>query len=110
MIFWSVMPDCWHSATIIQTEGVIMKYLKAKIRELLSKVQNTRKTTGFDVNDTVKLYVEGDDEVSAMVHKFEDYIKTEVLATDVIYSVDGVESAVEDINGHSTRIAVVKNI
>ncbi len=31
MIFWSVMPDCWHSATIIQTEGVIMKYLKAKI-------------------------------------------------------------------------------
>ena len=79
------------------------------LRELLSKVQNTRKTTGFDVNDTVKLYVEGDGEVTAMVHKFESYIKTEALATDVIYSVDGVEYSVEDINGHSTKIAVIRN-
>ncbi len=79
------------------------------LRELLSKVQNTRKTTGFDVNDMITLYVEGDDEVMAMVKKYDDYIKTEVLATDIIYSVDGVDYSTEDINGHSTKIAVIKN-
>lgn len=79
------------------------------LRELLSKVQNTRKTTGFDVNDTIKLYVDGDAEVSAMLNKFEAYIKTETLATELIYSVDGVEYSTEDINGHGTKIAVIKN-
>ncbi len=79
------------------------------LRELLSKVQNTRKTTGFDVNDTIKLYVEGDDEVLAMVKKYDEYIKTEVLATDISYSVESVEFAVEDINGHNTKLAVIKN-
>ena len=79
------------------------------LRELLSKVQNTRKTTGFDVNDTITLYVEGDDEVMAMVKKYEEYIKTEVLATSIVCAVDGVNSVVEDINGHDTRVAVIKN-
>ncbi len=79
------------------------------LRELLSKVQNTRKTTGFDVNDTITLYVEGDDEVMAMVKKYDEYIKTEVLATSIVCAVDGVNSVVEDINGHDTRVAVIKN-
>lgn len=80
------------------------------LRELLSKVQNTRKTTGFDVNDTIKLYVDGDNEVTAMVNKFNDYIEVEVLATEIINSVEGIQFTTEDINGHPTKVAVVKNI
>ncbi len=79
------------------------------LRELLSKVQNTRKTTGFDVNDTITLYVEGDSEVMAMVNSFEEFIKTEVLATEIVKNVNGVEFFEEDINGHNTKIAVIKN-
>ena len=77
------------------------------LRELLSKVQNLRKTSGFDVADNIKLYISGDDVITDVVNKYNEYIKTEVLAQEIILS-DEVVTAVEDLNSHETKIGVVK--
>ncbi|MBE5816296.1 MAG: isoleucine--tRNA ligase [Clostridiales bacterium] len=77
------------------------------LRELLSKVQNLRKTSGFDVADNIRLYVSGDEVITGVVNKYSEYIKTEVLAQEIILS-DEVVTAVEDLNSHETKIGVVK--
>ncbi len=74
-------------------------------REFVSKVQNMRKDTGFEVSDriNIKFAVEGD--YAGVPTKFSDYICGEVLALELtpVSSVDG-ESV--DINGHECTIAI----
>lgn len=79
------------------------------LRELLSKVQNLRKTSGFAVEDTIQLYVEADEELQAVIDKYHDFILSEVLATELIPSAEGVDASVEDINGHKTKLFVKRN-
>lgn len=79
------------------------------LRELLSKVQNLRKTSGFAVEDTIQLYVEADEELQAVIDKYHDFILSEVLATELIPSVEGMDASVEDINGHKTKLFVKRN-
>lgn len=45
------------------------------LREILSKVQNLRKESGFEVADKIKLYVSCNDMLEGIVRKFEDTIK-----------------------------------
>ena len=47
------------------------------VREILSKVQNMRKDSGFEVADKIKLYVSGNEALEAVIKKFEDTIKKE---------------------------------
>ena len=51
-------------------------------RELVSKVQNLRKTKDFDVADRIKLYYYGD--IKNVITAFEDYIKKETLTEEII--------------------------
>ena len=51
-------------------------------RELVSKVQNLRKTKDFDVADRIKLYYYGD--IKNVITSFEDYIKKETLTEEII--------------------------
>ncbi len=52
-------------------------------RELVNRIQNIRKDTGFDVTDKVKVQVEANDEVSAAINDFKDYIASQTLATNI---------------------------
>lgn len=56
------------------------------LREVLSKVQNMRKESGFEVADKIEIYVSGNEKLENVIRKFEDTIKKETLATDIIYS------------------------
>ena len=51
-------------------------------RELVSKVQNLRKTKDFDVADRIKLYYYGN--IKNVIISFEDYIKKETLTEEII--------------------------
>ena len=73
-------------------------------RELVSKVQNLRKTKDFDVADRIKLYYYGD--IKEVVNNFETYIKTETLSEEIIEKDNLTEEF--DLNGKLVKLDVEK--
>ena len=49
-------------------------------REIVSKIQNLRKTSDFDISDRISFVYNGPDEIVDAVNEFKDYIMNEVLA------------------------------
>ncbi len=80
-------------------------------REVVNKVQNMRKTSGFEVTDRIIIKLFADDPLAAAVSRFRDHICTETLADSLEQSeldaVDGTPQATEwSINGQKAVIAV----
>jgi isoleucyl-tRNA synthetase len=75
------------------------------VREILSKVQNMRKDSGFEVADKINLYVSGNEMLEKVIEKFEDTIKKETLAVELFYNkeADYTESS---INGEKLNLFV----
>jgi len=76
-------------------------------RELVSKIQQIRKEEDFAVTDNINVYYQADEEITAAIAEFEDYIKKETLA-EKIYDEEKEEMESYDINGHQTGLAVEK--
>ncbi len=79
------------------------------VRELVSKIQTMRKDAGFEVMDTIKIYVSGNEKIEAIFNNNADGIKKDVLATDVIISAGGSYAKDWDINGEKVTMGVEKN-
>ena len=75
------------------------------LREILSKVQNMRKESGFEVADKIKLYVANNEILETIIKKFEDVIKRETLSEVVVYN-ENREYTVNKINGEELSMAV----
>ena len=70
-------------------------------REIVNRVQNLRKTGGFEVTDRIELLIEKNDKTDAAVKQYGDYICNETLATITeVDALDGVEAEelVERVN------------
>ncbi len=79
------------------------------VRELVSKIQTMRKDAGFEVMDTIKIYVSGNEKIEAIFNNNADEIKHDVLATDIIISAGGSYAKDWDINGEKVTMGVEKN-
>ncbi len=91
---------------ILNTELTRELILEGLAREIVSKVQNIRKTNGFEIADRINLYYDGDNEIVAALEMFKDYIKDETLSVEVTCEAKG---EVVDINGHDVNIYIEKN-
>ena len=91
---------------ILNTDLTDDLILEGIAREMISKVQNLRKSSDFDIVDRINIYYSGDDLVKEAVNKFNDFIKTETLALDII--VDNNLSCEFDLNGHMSKLSVKK--
>jgi isoleucyl-tRNA synthetase len=77
-------------------------------REIVNRVQNLRKTGGFEVTDRIELLIEKNEKTDAAVEKFGDYICTETLATITkVDALDGVE-AEELVEGINVKLKIQK--
>jgi isoleucyl-tRNA synthetase len=76
-------------------------------RELVNKIQYTRKEKDFDIMDRIHIFYHADKQIQDVFGKFADYIKKETLA-DSITKVDEIRDDMEewDINGISVRLGV----
>ncbi|WP_420378374.1 isoleucine--tRNA ligase [Gilvibacter sp.] len=77
-------------------------------RELVNRIQNVRKDSGFEVTDKVSVTIQKAPELEAAVAANLDYIKTETLTASLEFSDDlkeGTEVAFDDIE---TRLAIKK--
>lgn len=77
------------------------------VREILSKIQNMRKESGFEVADKIKIYVTGNAMLEAVIKKFEESIMKDTLAVEVSYGAEASYAEVK-INGESLSLAVEK--
>ena len=75
------------------------------MREIISKVQNMRKDSGFEVTDKITLYVAGNPMLEEIVKRFSEFIQQETLAVSVVYNADR-EYTECNINGEKLKIAV----
>ena len=63
-------------------------------RELVNRIQNLRKDSGFEVTDKITAYIENLPEVAEAVQGFRDYIASQTLAREIVLK-DSVAGAVE---------------
>ena len=91
---------------ILNTELTNDLVMEGIARELISKVQNMRKSKDFDIADRITLYYNGDDEVTEAVTKFNEFIKKDTLSISIVVKFNLTEEV--DLNGHMTYIDVEK--
>ncbi|GIM29010.1 isoleucine--tRNA ligase [Clostridium polyendosporum] len=77
------------------------------LREIISKIQNMRKESGFQVSDKISLYVAHNDMLLEVVKKFAENIKRETLTVDIVYNGE-VQYTECNINGEKFDMAVEK--
>jgi len=75
-------------------------------RELINRIQNIRKDSGLEITDRISVTIAPNEQVGAAVDAFGDYIKTQVLADDILLADnDGVET---DFDEFKLNILVTK--
>ncbi|MGF7057681.1 isoleucine--tRNA ligase [Brassicibacter mesophilus] len=72
-------------------------------REFISKVQQMRKSNGYEMMDNIKIYFDGDDEISKAVDVYKEYIMKETLAVSVEKVTDESFER-HNLNDHETGI------
>lgn len=77
-------------------------------RELVNRIQNIRKTSDFDVTDKINVHIQNHEIISEAVSKFSKYIKSEVLAVDIILNDATNGETVEITDDVQLRIFVEK--
>ena len=78
-------------------------------RELVNRIQNLRKDSGFEVTDRIDVQLQNDKQVAAAVASNEEYIKSETLTEDlkIIDNVNnGIEIAFDEVN---TKLFIQKH-
>lgn len=78
------------------------------VREIISKIQTTRKNAGFEVLDRIKIYVSGNDKILATLEANRDAVFRDVLAVDVVPSEGGSYVREWDVNGEKVVLGVEK--
>ena len=80
--------------------------LEGIAREMVSKVQNLRKTNDFEITDRITIYYDADEVVERAVNNFIEYIKVETLAEKIEKT--SLKEEKFDLNGHETYLKVEK--
>jgi isoleucyl-tRNA synthetase len=80
-------------------------------RELVNRIQNTRKEAGFEVTDRVDVGIEAPERMSIAVRGHSDWIKGEVLARSLTFDkIDGEEFLKKwKIDGEEVSISISRN-
>ncbi|MFZ4105249.1 isoleucine--tRNA ligase [Flavobacterium sp.] len=77
-------------------------------RELVNRIQNIRKDSGFEVTDKIKVQIQYQEELEPAIKNNEDYIKSETLTKDLIF-VDKLENGIEiEFDEIKTKLLISK--
>jgi isoleucyl-tRNA synthetase len=84
--------------------------LEGLARDLVRKIQELRKQSGFAVEDRIRLFYQGDGILAEALERWRDYIATETLAVAVSRGEppDGASTETRGIEGHDITVSVVR--
>lgn len=77
-------------------------------RELVNRIQNLRKSNGFDITDRISVVISNNDQIKDAVLEYNDYIAAQILADKISLS-DKVEGTEIDMDDYVLIISVQKN-
>jgi isoleucyl-tRNA synthetase len=80
--------------------------LEGIAREIVNKVNTMRREENFDLTARIVLHIETSDRVVQAYKHYADYIKNEVLATDVVFQ--ACNGTIFDLNGEPAKIEIKK--
>ena len=76
------------------------------VRELISKIQQLRKTKDFNIIDRINIYYEKNEEFKQAIENFIDVIKNETLAIEIKEKSNNGEQL--DLNGVLVKVEIEK--
>ncbi|MES2573426.1 MAG: isoleucine--tRNA ligase [Bacteroidota bacterium] len=77
-------------------------------RELVNRIQNIRKDSGFEVTDKIKVHLQKNTELETAVKANEEYIKSETLTETLVFE-DAINEGIEvEFDEIKTRISITK--
>jgi isoleucyl-tRNA synthetase len=77
-------------------------------RELVNRIQNIRKDSGFEVTDKIKVQIQHHAELEPAIKKNEEYIKSETLTKELLF-VEEVQNGIEiEFDDIKTKILISK--
>ena len=77
------------------------------IREIISKIQNMRKDSGFEVLDRINIYVAENKMLEEVIEKNKEVIMKDTLAVEIKYN-ENTDYTETNINGETLKIKVEK--
>ncbi|MEM8661884.1 MAG: DUF5915 domain-containing protein [Pseudomonadota bacterium] len=77
-------------------------------REVVNRVQKTRKDIGLKVTDRIILAIEAEDDLYTAIQNHADYIKRETLAKEIVNSLDETDAFAFEIDGKPFRLGISK--
>ena len=79
-------------------------------RELINRIQNIRKDSGFEVTDKIRVEIEQKEIIEGAIAHFADYIASQTLAVEVkaVASPEGGVVVDSDVDDEPLKIAVTK--
>ncbi len=76
-------------------------------REIVNRIQKTRKDSNFNVGDRIEIAYAGDETLNLVIDQFKDYIAGETLALKLI-KVDQIDGNEFEIDDHKIKITLKK--
>jgi isoleucyl-tRNA synthetase len=78
-------------------------------RELISKLQNLRKESNFEVTDKIKVVIEPHDYINNSISNYKTYICTEILATEMELAMPELGPAEIEVDEHIIKVLITKS-
>ena len=81
-------------------------------RELVNRIQNIRKTSGFDITDKIDVYIASNEETDQVVKEYRDYMSRQVLANtfEIVDTLSGEGVSELDFDTFKVNIKIVKSM
>ena len=112
-IFTEDMPG-W----LVANEGILTVALDIEVseeleregiaRELVNRIQNIRKSSGFEIVDKIIVKIEQNDEINAAVEEHSEYIASQVLANSIELVAELDDATELDFEDYVVKISVEK--
>jgi isoleucyl-tRNA synthetase len=77
-------------------------------RELVNRIQNIRKDSGFEVTDKIKVHLQNNEVLQEAVKNNESYIKSETLTETLVFEENIEEGTEIEFDEIKTRITITK--
>mgnify|MGYP003293413554 CR=1 FL=1 len=77
-------------------------------REIIKRIQNHRKTAGFEVTDRIKVVIEPNEQTDVVIAQYKDYIAGQVLATSIEVGAVGADATELDMDEYVIKAQITK--
>lgn len=82
--------------------------LEGLARELVNRIQNLRKTSGFEITDKIHVVIEPNPDIEVMLAEWKEYIMGQTLALSVSMGETGPSATSQDFETYTLKVQVEK--